>query len=124
LISTGLKTYLEGGKKIKDQAGLKRTINKATRNTEVERVCYEETYAKLVDGLISVEEVVHLMDGTGWEDTNLHVVLESNLRPHTTRKFLDLTRGLVESLQAVMEELGLNGPEVQTFARKIVGELR
>jgi hypothetical protein len=123
LINTSLKTYLEGGKNIKDLAGLRRSINKVASNIEAKHACYEQTCVKLVDGLISVEEVAYLMQGTGWEDPNLHDVLESNLGPHTTRAFLNLTWGLVGSLRAVMEEFSLNGPEVRTIARKIVGKL-
>ena len=101
-----------------DAKGNYRSRKALVRELKVEAICFKNTCATLLEGLVPAEVVTRLMSGNGWGDQELHKLLNDRMGVDATVAFVESVEALYLSLENLGRKLGLDeNMKVQPYWR-------
>jgi len=84
-------------------------------------ICFENICGKLLEGMISSGDAKDPMNGDTWDDPELQRKLQERLGSQTTERFTELVKELLQLLENLKKELGIqdevcgSGPLQQNY---------
>jgi len=121
LLIQGLKAYQEGVQSFWSLRNWKRVLSEIIRELDVECICFENICGKLLEGMISSGDAKDPMNGDTWDDPELQRKLQERLGSQTTERFTELVKELLQLLENLKKELGIqdevcgSGPLQQNY---------
>jgi hypothetical protein len=103
-----VKGYLEGASMFEDARKHRRVLKRLVRRLDMENVKFENTCTDILDGMVPANELVRFLKGEGWKDDWFQVRLRRKFRPKEVDAFTNAVEDLVEYIQEVGQDLGLD----------------
>lgn len=120
LIVTGLQSYADGARTVKDMWRPELALKSLIRDLGMEKCKFENTCTFLLEGMVTDSHLTRLMEcpgGSLWSDHDLQKKLENRLRRPTVLCYMDAMQDLTSTLQILQDKLGIGKDDKVPHAR-------
>lgn len=114
LLISGLQSYADGIRTIKELWHPQLALNSLIRELGMEKCKFDNTCASLLEGMVTDAHLTLLMENPGglpWSDPDLQEKLDSRFRPETLACYIDAMKDLASTLRILQDSLGLDGDD-------------
>jgi len=108
IVVKGFDVYLDGSRKVKDLWQWRRGLRGMLREFKAESALFENTCMRLLQEVVSAKEVIQLMGGEGWDDTDFQERLAERMGENMAEAFAGEVKELSSRLSQLREDMGLD----------------